>query len=531
MIDSRTTRCPCSSLGSSAVFSLAAGLWLFAATLNAQPQPTPPPGQALTATPFVYQVQQTNERLQMTINTSRLLTLDEKIPQVQVNNPDILDVTPMSPTQIQISAKRTGVTQVNLWTEKKQIHTVDVVVLGDARELAFILKSKFPKTNIEVTPIGGAVMLQGFVDEQSAVPTIHAIAQQYFPQIIDSMVVSGVQQTNLHVKVVEVSRSKMRQMGFDFSHTNGGNLFMSGVSGLLSSSNTFGAPTGAPDGALKFAVLPNGGQTAFYGVLQALRTDNLGKIMSEPDLVAISGRPAYILVGGEIGYQTSSGLTGNVVGFKEYGTRLDFVPIVLGNGRIHLDIKSRVSQPDAANSVGGIPALATRETETGVEMRSGQTFAIAGLVEYRDEATNTGLPWVSELPYVGAAFRNVSHSINEVELLVLVTPELVDPMDPGQVPTCLPGMSTAPPSDWELFMKGHLEVPNCNNGSCALDHGAAVASGNPANTMPVQAAPVQDVNAAQQQKPYDPPKPTVAGRNSLPPEPGFIGPIGYEYVK
>jgi hypothetical protein len=80
-------------------------------------------------------------------------------------------------------------------------------------------------------------------------------------------------------------------------------------------------------------------------------------------------------------------------------------------------------------------------------------------------------------------------------------------------------------------MKGHLEVPNCNNGSCALDHGAAVASGNPANTMPVQAAPVQDVNAAQQQKPYDPPKPTVAGRNSLPPEPGFIGPIGYEYVK
>ena len=108
---------------------------------------------------------------------------------------------------------------------------------------------------------------------------------------------------------------------------------------------------------------------------------------AEPNLVAISGRPAYMLVGGEIGYQVTNALSGTMVGFKEYGTRLDFVPIVLGNGRMHIDVRARVSEPDAANGAGGIPSLTTREAETGVELRAGQTLAIAGLIEHRVEAT------------------------------------------------------------------------------------------------------------------------------------------------
>ena len=96
-----------------------------------------------------------------------------------------------------------------------------------------------------------------------------------------------------------------------------------------------------------------------------------------------------------------------------------------------------------------------------MELRAGQTLAIAGLIQQQVEATNQGLPWISEIPYLGVPFRSVSHSTNEVELIVLVTPEIVDGMNPGQVPTCLPGMETTNPSDWELFFKGHLEVPNC----------------------------------------------------------------------
>ena len=139
--------------------------------------------------------------------------------------------------------------------------------------------------------------------------------------------------------------------------------------------------------------------------------------------------------------QVTNALSGTSVGLKEYGTRLDFVPIVLGNGRMHIDVRARVSEPDAANSTDGIPSLTTREVETGVELRAGQTLAIAGLIATaRVEASNHGLPWISEIPYLGVPFRSVSHQTNEVELIVLVTPEIVDGMEPGQVPACLPGM-------------------------------------------------------------------------------------------
>ena len=120
-----------------------------------------------------------------------------------------------------------------------------------------------------------------------------------------------------------------------------------------------------------------------------------------------------------------------------------------------------VSELDQSLTVGVNPAMKTRELETGVEMKAGQTLAIGGLVQNTVESQNSGLPWISEVPYLGVAFRHVEETINEVELLIMVTPELVEPMDANQVPPCGPGMQSASPSDWELFFKGHLEVPVC----------------------------------------------------------------------
>jgi pilus assembly protein CpaC len=291
------------------------------------------------------------------------------------------------------------------------------------------------------------------------------------------------------------------------------------VNGLLNSSSGFGAPAGAPDNLFKFSFA---GANAFYGVLNALRQDSLAKLMSEPNVVATSGRPAYVLVGGEYGYQTTSALTGTTVGFKEYGTRLDIVPIVLGNGRMHIDVRARVSEIDAANSVpGGPPSLTTRESETGVELRAGQTLAIAGLIQQRSEATNNGLPWISEVPYLGVPFRSVHHLTNEVETLVLLTPEIVDGMEPCQVPTCYPGMTTADPSDWELFFKGHIEVPNCcpTGGNCQTCPGGM---GNPSEPAIERAVPENSQNRFPQNH---------VAANSPPPEPGFIGPIGYDVLQ
>lgn len=517
-------------------FLLLGQLALAALIARGQPPVVIPPG---TASPIVapspirdsnpagpyYNVKGADDHLKMTVGASRFLTLDKKIPQVQVNNPDVLDLMPMSPNQVQITAKRTGVTQVNLWGEDKRIYTVNVVVMGDAAELTQILRELFPRASLTIVPVNGnSVIISGYVDQQEAVPKIVTVAGKYFTDVINNMTVSGVQQGVLHVKVIEISRTKLRALGFDFANvSSNGNFVMSGVNGLLStaSGTPFGVPTGTADNVFKFSFA---GANAFYGVLNALRQDNLGKLLSEPDLVAISGRPAYMLVGGELGYTVTNALSGTMVGFKEYGTRLDIVPIVLGNGRMHIDVRARVSQPDGANTVpGGIPSLKTREVETGVELRAGQTLAIAGLIEQRSEASNHGLPWISDIPYLGVPFRSVHHLTNEVELLVLITPEIVDGMEPGQVPACLPGMQTTNPSDWELFFKGHLEVPNCcPDGTTTCQNCAASGTNGGFNPSegPITRHNPQNRSAANEM--------TVNPQTA---EPSFIGPIGYDVLK
>jgi pilus assembly protein CpaC len=347
-----------------------------------------------------------------------------------------------------------------------------------------------------------------------------AVAAKYFPDVINNMTVSGAQQGIVHVKVYEISRTKMRNMGFDWaSFSSNGTTVWSGVNGLLQSAAVTNPVTGQsnptmPNQAFRFNT---GGLNAFYAVLSAMRQDGLSKLDSEPDLVAISGRPAYVKVGGTLYYQTTSALGVGSPYPIDYGTRLDIVPIMLGNGRIHVDVRAKVDDLDAANSTPTNPAIKGDELETGVELRAGQTLAIAGLIENRVEATNSGLPWISEIPYLGVPFRSVSHQTNEVELLVLLTPEIVDGMEPGQVPTCLPGMNTTNPSDWELFFKGHMEVPNC----CPAD-GAACQANGPGNIPTPACEPVGRQNPQDRNQ---------LAANSQPPEPGFIGPIGYDVLK
>ncbi|MEX2559126.1 MAG: histidine kinase, partial [Pirellulales bacterium] len=184
------------------------------------------------------------------------------------------------------------------------------------------------------------------------------------------------------------------------------------------------------------------------------------------------GRPAFFNSGGEFPILVPQSLGTVSVQYRKFGTQVDFVPIVLGNGAIRLEVRPRVSEIDASRSVTindtSVPGLRVREVDTGVEMRAGQTLAIAGLVQNRVEAQVRGVPWLSDLPWVGAAFRKTNEEINEIELLIMVTPQLVDALDPHEVPNCGPGLDTASPTDIQLYMRGHIEVPRCcTDGSCS----------------------------------------------------------------
>jgi pilus assembly protein CpaC len=400
---------------------------------------------------IVHKIQNANERMEMTVATSRILTLDLKIPQAQVNDPNILDLIPLSPTEIQISAKNPGITEVNLWDENKQVYTIDVIVYADARELQMILDQQFPGGTLTVKAIGTRVLISGYVDNPDNIDTILRIAEAYYPDqnsVLTNIQVGGVHQVLLHVKLMEVSRTKLQALGFDWTQVSGAGLI-----------NVVGSGATATQG-INFTI--TSGANTFTGLLEAMRNDSLAKILAEPTLVTVSGRAAYFEVGGEIGYQESVDNNGKItIGWKDYGTRLDFLPIVLGNGRIRLEVRPRVSELDNANAFGTIPAIKKSEVETGVEMEPGQTLAIAGLLQTRIESERRGIPWVSEVPYFGAMFRRVEQKVNEVELLIMVTPELVEPIDSEDVPRLGPGLQTGCPNDWQLYMRGHIEVPIC----------------------------------------------------------------------
>jgi pilus assembly protein CpaC len=241
--------------------------------------------------------------------------------------------------------------------------------------------------------------------------------------------------------------------------------------------------------------------------LSALQRNQLLKVLAEPTLVTVSGRAAYFQSGGELPILIPQSLGTVSVDFRKFGTQVDFVPIVLGNGNVRLEVRPRVSEID--NTIGvtlngtTVPGFRTREVDTGVELKVGQTLALAGLIQSRTTTEKSGLPWLSDLPYLGVPFRRMKETVSEVELLITVRPELVEGLDPEQVPPCGPGQFSTSPKDGDFYIHGYLEVPkacpgcdggSCGNGSCGggVPQGRAVPQveeSQPTNSAPSGPAP------------------------------------------
>jgi pilus assembly protein CpaC len=478
--------------------------------------------QELQSSSVIRKISGLSDKLELTTNTSRILTLDKNIPRVQVNNPELLAVTPLSATQVQISAKKAGVTQVNLWDDEGKIHTVDILIYGDARELEVALQTQFPHSSIKVFRYSESLVLTGFTDRPDHVPAIMQLAADYSPKVINNVQVGGVQQILLKVKVMEISRTKLRQLGVDWAWFGGGNgsFAVSRPGGLIGTfSSTAKTITTAGD-TVDFGIIGN--NSGFFGVLDALQDKQVAKILADPNIVAVSGRPAQFNVGGEVPIIVPQSLGTSSIEYKPFGTQVDFLPIVLGNGNIRLEVRPRISFLDPTNGIQvngiAVPGFNVRQVDTAVEMKAGQTFALAGLVQERTETRNHGLPYLSDVPVVGVPFRRTRDETNEIELLIIITPEFVDPMDPCEVPCGGPGYNTVTPTSKQLYCAGHVEVPtacnptnglqacgqdpcgHCNagcntgcncNGGAAMNGGAVVNGGMPVqNMMPSTGAQV-----------------------------------------
>ena len=418
-----------------------------------------------------FKVTQSAERLEMLVKSSRILTLNARIPRFQVHNEEVIGATPVSENQLQIFAKIPGTTQVNMWDEDDKLYTVDVTILADAREVEGVLANQLPMATLKVMPVGDSAIVSGFVTSANDVDTAVAIVEQFYNQVVNNIRVVGVQQVLLHTRIMEVSRTKLRDLGIDFSIIDSGNFLANAPGDLIDVTQS------TLNGAIPIA---GAAQTRvfsgeFEGLIAALRRHDLVKYLAEPTVVATHGRPARFTVGGKLPYVVPAGNGSVQVAFEEFGTSVDFLPFVVGPGRVRLEVRPEVKEPDDTRSINAsgvvVPAFSQRYVETAVELQAGQTFAIAGLLQSRTESNIRATPFFGELPYFGALFRRVQERRNDIELLITVTPELVDAMDPHEVPPG-PGTNSMSPNDKELYWKGHLEVPNLLGGDGCSPHTA-----------------------------------------------------------
>jgi len=540
-----------------------------------------------------YQVQPGSQRLEMTVNSSRILTFDFDVPKLLVNDTKVVRASPLSRNKVQVWGLQPGVTQVNVWDANEQVRSIDVLVTGDVRELQDILDTEFPSSNIRVRPSNGSargsVIVSGFVSRADEVTRIVKVCEDFFPNVINNLDVGGMQQVVLHVKVIEISRTKLRQSGIDWGVLTGNDFIIGSAAQLISAATTQGGtltPAGA--GTLAVGILNNSASIGFY--IDVLRQNNVAKLLAEPTVVAVSGRAASFNSGGEIPVPVSSGLGATSVEYREFGTQIDFLPIVLGNGLIRLECRPTITEVDDSlrDQATGTPGFRTRRVDTGVEMRAGQTLALAGLIQNRVSSIDRGIPWAADMPWVGPLFGRVEERVNEVELLILVTPEFVEPMEAHEVPACGPGEQTTSPSDVDFYFRRYREVPRCDKGlpscgplSCNTPHatnygGASIGQSNPhivgrqasgqrmAQSRPTQQQLMQQqamlrqqnsrqapnvvqnrftnvsnrsTPAPQLQQPIQrpaPQRPQVQPLASLPTangEPAMIGPVGYDVIK
>jgi len=494
--------------------------------------------QVIGRQPLKFTVSGPHERLEMIVNTSRILTTEHNIPKLLVENEAIVRAQPIAPNQVQLSAVKTGFTTLTVWDENENESAIDVLVYGDARELENLLMTEFPDASLRVRPLASSVVVSGYVPRAEMVSQIVQIAEDYYPNVINNVTVGGVQQVLLHVRVMEVSRTKLRKMGFDWALFSGNDAVIQNAAGLIGD-YTVGSGMNeviSTRGESLVGAVVDGGN-AFFGFLEALRQYDLVKVLAEPTLVTISGRPASFSSGGEFPILVPQSLGTVSVEYRQFGTRVDFVPIVLGNGRVRLEIRPQVSEIDPARSVTinntTVPGLRTRWADTAVEMNAGQTLALAGLIQTQMEAQNKGLPWLSDLPWVGALFRRVQEQSNEIELLITVTPEFVSALDPHEVPPYGPGQLTAVPGDTDLYWRGYLEIPKaCLNANCVDcppgTHGPASMGvpGAPYRAFPPtgnQAEPIPAIEPASEST-----RGAVINPSARRGQPMLIGPVGYD---
>ena len=401
----------------------------------------------------------TSATVRISIGKSESVRSEDSFSEVIVSDPEIADAIPLTDRSLSILGKKIGTARVSVYGEgKKLVGVYDVEVSYDTSRLGSELAQRFPHARFRVSSVNGRIMLGGTAPDAVTVDKAITIAKQFGADVINSMKVSAPQQVMLEVRFVEASRSAGRELGVNWQVVQ--ENLLNGASGIGAAVGTGGLISGAaPFGSVVGRLLSNGVKAD--ALLDALEERGVVRRLAEPNLTALSGDTASFLAGGEFPIPVASNLGTVTIEFKKFGVGLAFTPTVLGDGLINLKIEPEVSQIDPTTVIRAngitIPSLIVRRANTTVELRDGQSFAIAGLLQSISQTDQKQLPWLGDVPVLGALARSAAYQKKETDLVIIVTPRLVRPARPGDV-LRTPLDTSKPANDPEFFLLGQSEI-------------------------------------------------------------------------
>jgi pilus assembly protein CpaC len=429
------------------------------------------------------------QALHILVGKSVVINMEKPVKRVLVSNPTIIDALGTSPTEVVVEAKAAGTSSLILWDTSGASRMLDVTVDLDVAGLRTAIQRAFPDDAIEVQADGGRVILSGLVRDQHAIDDLVKMATVYSPQVVNSLglaVVPHDREILLEVKIAEVDRTRLEELGFNLFSTGVGNTIgvigtqqfgpISGSSGSSGGTIVTGTPFQGSQGTLTLSNLLNiflfKPDINFGAVIQDLEQRSVLQILAEPNLLALSGQKASFLAGGEFPFPVVQG--GQALGtvtiqFRPYGVKLDFTGYVQPDNTVRLHVAPEVSSLDYSNAVTisgfTVPALSTRRAETEIELKDGQSFGIAGLLDQTVQAEFSKIPGISEVPILGQFFKSKSNQRTRTELVVLVTPRITDPVhNGGQAPAvpkpAIPNLN-APGFDQDF--PGHQGKPSSSS--------------------------------------------------------------------
>ena len=410
-------------------------------------------GGPATAKDLTYDLATTSVlRIKLPISQALTVSMSDAVGKIVSADPTIADAQLITDRSLYLVGKNLGMTTVNLYSaDGKPVGLLAVEVGADTTDIARSVRAAVPNSRVRVRTVNGRVLLSGTVPDDYSMQKVLDVVHQYgSAPVINTITLTGGQQVNLQVRILEAQRNAARELGIEWGAKSGS------LNGNINGGKSNPAADAASFASFTANVLSSLTGLSLTATINALEDKGLVRTLAEPNLTTLSGVKASFLAGGQIPVRTNDKNGNSTVTYKDFGVRLIFTPEVLDGSRIQIHLTPEVSGLNGY-STSGDPIFTTRNLDATVELRDGQSFSVAGLLQNTAKLNQNQLPWVGNVPVLGALFKSSGYQKNETELVVIVTPRLVRPDAPGQV-AATPLDGTMPANDVDFFANGKLEV-------------------------------------------------------------------------